>query len=42
VLCNHQDERKVVHAERNIKELICVDEENDVLDRILDQVLVFD
>lgn len=34
LLCNHEDEREVVHAERVIEQLVGVAEEDDVLDRV--------
>jgi hypothetical protein len=38
MLGNHQHQRKVVHPECDIKELICVYKEDDILEGILNEV----
>jgi hypothetical protein len=36
ILCDEQYEREIVHPQRSIKQLICIREEYDILDGILD------
>jgi len=40
ILCDHEDELEVVHAQSNVVELIDFREKDDILDRILDDVRV--
>ena len=32
VLCDEQDQRKVIHAEGSVKKLVCIHKEDDVFD----------
>ena len=40
MLRHHENEREVVHSERGIEQSVCINEENDVLDSILDKLRV--
>ena len=37
MLCDHQDQGEIVHPKRGVEEAVGIDEEDDVLDRILDE-----
>lgn len=38
VLGDQEDEREIIHPQRSIKELVRIYQENDVLDRFLNEI----